>query len=93
LITEVESGETKITRDVATTGEAAEGGEESIPARQYGSTLVLNLANESGKLLNVLPPSVLCLSPSWCEGKATPAIFSHLKKASSVYTTILSMYE
>jgi len=55
LITEVESGETEITRDVATTGEAAEGGEESIPTRQYGSTSVLNIANESGKLLNVLP--------------------------------------
>jgi len=48
LIMEVESGETKITRDVATTGEAAEGGEESITARQYESTSVLNLANESG---------------------------------------------
>jgi len=69
---EVESGETEITRDVATTGKAAEGGEESIPACQYGSTSVLNLANKSrGKLLNVLPPSVSCLSPSWCEDSNT----------------------
>jgi len=64
---EVDSGETEITRDVVTTGEAVEGGEESIPVRQYGSTSVLNLVNESGKLLNVLPPSVSCLSPSWRE--------------------------
>jgi len=40
LITEVESDETEITRDVVTPGEAAKDGEESIPARQYGSTSV-----------------------------------------------------
>ena len=67
MITEAESGETEMTRDVATTGEAAEGGEESIPVCKYRSTSVLNLANESGKLLNVLLASVSCLSPSWCE--------------------------
>ena len=101
LIMEVESGETEITRNEATTGEAAEGGEESkqLMAKQNTSTPVWKHfsfeANESGKLLNVCCPHCrVCHQEVGAKDSNTSNLYSHLKnKHPALYTTVLSMYE
>ena len=84
---EVESSETEITRDEATTDEAAEGNQESeqLVAKRNTSTPVWKHfgfeADESGKPRNIRRPQCcICHQEVGAKDGNTSNLYSHLKK-------------